>query len=357
MSSSNLVLEGSHQSTSTIPHSFSESEVNNMSNADDISIDSAEFDNTVVALDQLTLGTTPLDNLTTKQQETLEKFREMLEKERSKLTPLQTYYCFEDKYCFVRYLKARDFDIQKAFNLLKSTLTWLESPYKPYNLTAKQLWLEASPAKTYIKGVDKAGRPIIYLHAGRDFTKDPVTGLYLLVYNLIAASYRMGAGGTQMTWICDFSSYTTSSAPPLGVCKQAVEILSSHFPERLGLCLMVFAPKVFYWFYKLISPLIPPVTKQKIQFCKSTKPKEMRAFFEPFVEVSQLEKKYGGDQEFKYDHNEMWSKEVEHDLKRIQIIKDAGGMKAEDADTLLTEPTIDTMDKHVKFFKARHASK
>ncbi|EFC38658.1 predicted protein [Naegleria gruberi] len=338
-----------------MPHSYSESEIQNL--GDDVSIDSEEFNNTVVAMDQLTLGSTPLDGLTDKQLEILKKFTQMFEDDRSKLTQLQQYYCFHDRFCFVRYLKARDWDIPNATKLLKSSLTWIESSYKPFSLTAKQLWLEASPAKTYIKGHDKAGRPIIYLHAGRDFTNDPATGVSLLVYNLIAASYRMGPNGSQMTWICDFSSYTTKSAPPLAVCKQAVEILSSHFPERLGLCLMVFAPKVFYWFFKLISPLIPPVTKQKIQFCKGTKQKDMRAFFEPFVDMSQLEKKYGGDQDFTYNHKEMWAHEIEHDLKRLHKIKEAGGMKPEEADALINEPIIDTLEKHNKFFKARHASK
>lgn len=77
------------------------------------------------------------------------------------------------------------------------------------------MWYEASAAKIYIRGFDKANRPIVYLHAGRDLTKDPVVGLYLLVYTLIAATYRVVGEDDddnrcqQITWVCDFRDYTT----------------------------------------------------------------------------------------------------------------------------------------------------
>ncbi|KAG2382547.1 hypothetical protein C9374_005127 [Naegleria lovaniensis] len=297
-------------------------------------------------------------HLTDAQQGILEKFKEMVNGERSKMTNLQIYYCFHDEpKTLIRYLKARDWDLNNSFKLLKSSLTWIESSYKPYQLTAKQLWFEASAAKIYIRGFDKANRPIIYLHAGRDLTKDPVVGLYLLVYTLIAATYRVsstnGQECQQITWICDFRDYTTKSAPPLSVCKQAVEILGSHFPERLGLCLMVHAPKVFHWFYKIISPFIPPVTKQKIQFCKGTKHAELRAFMEPFIDVSQLDKSYGGDKDIIYNHEEQWREEMEWDKKRIMKMKEHGAIKEQEADQMLNEPVVNSMDKHVKFFKNR----
>lgn len=139
----------------------------------------------------------------------------------------------------------------------------------------------------------------------------------------------------------------------MSVCKQAVEILGSHFPERLGLCLMVHAPKVFHWFYKIISPFIPPVTKQKIQFCKGTKHAELRAFMEPFIDVSQLDKSYGGDKDIIYNHEEQWREEMEWDKKRIIKMKEHGALSEQEADQLLNEPVVNSMDKHVKLFKNR----
>ena len=349
-STTNLDQRDFHENN-TIHHSYSESDIG-VPPADEDIPDAIEELSTELNNRLSIQSSSPL---TDAQVEILNKFKANYEKQRSQLTPLQSYYIFDDSSCFVRYLKARDWDITNATKLLNSSLHWLES-YKPYALTARQLYLEASPAKIYIKGKDKVGRPIIYLHAARDATKDPAMGLYLLIYTLIAASYRMENGVQQMTWVCDFKGYSTKSAPPLSVCKQAIEVLSSHFPERLGICIMVNAPKVFHWFFKLISPLIPPVTKSKIQFCKSEKPQEMRKFFENFIDPSQFDTTYGGDQAFEYKHVDMWAEEMKWDQRRLEILRDANAMTAEDVKTLLEEPICDNKERHALVSKHKKAT-
>jgi len=50
-------------------------------------------------------------------------------------------------------------------------------------------------------------------------------------------------------------------------------------------------------FFKLISPFIDPVTREKMKFNESSR---------QYVPTEQLWKQYGGDLDFEYDHNSYW---------------------------------------------------
>ncbi|EFC44918.1 predicted protein, partial [Naegleria gruberi] len=199
----------------------------------------------------------------------------------------------------VRYLRARDFDVHKAFNLLKHSLEWIES-YKPHMINATKIDHEGSTGKMFVHGHDKFGRPVVYLVPARENTYDNVANIELLVYTLWTAVDRMDDGHTQMVWICDYSGYSMKNAPSLSVCKQTVEILSSHFPERLGVALIMNPPRVFSWFWKLISPFIPAATKEKIKFCNTSNKEEMMKFMEPYFTPDLVLKDFGGENEFEF---------------------------------------------------------
>jgi len=56
-------------------------------------------------------------------------------------------------------------------------------------------------------------------------------------------------------------------------------------------------PWVVSTFFKLISPFIDPVTREKMKFNESSR---------SYVPTEQLWKQYGGDLDFEYDHNAYW---------------------------------------------------
>ncbi|KAG2387492.1 hypothetical protein C9374_001086 [Naegleria lovaniensis] len=246
---------------------------------------------------------------------------ELVEKDRPKLTRYQEYYVFgaEPNYhCLIRYLRARDFDVKKSYDLLKSTLEWLED-FKPYLITASKMTKEAATGKIFCRGFDKFNRPVVYMSPGKENTYDGEGNIQLLVYSLFTAVARMPPGVSQMTWICNFEGYTMKNAPSLSVCKQTVSILSSHFPERLGVALIVNPPKVFSWFWKLISPFIPPVTKEKIKFCNSSKKEDMIEFFSPYFTLDMLPKDFNGNLDNTFTEA-VWEEEKKIDDTRLERI-------------------------------------
>lgn len=135
---------------------------------------------------------------------------ELVEKDRPQMTRYQEYYVFEAEpnyHCLVRYLRARDFDVKKSYDLLKSTLQWLEE-FKPYLITATKMTKEAATGKIFCRGFDKFNRPVIYMSPGRENTYDGEGNIQLLVYSLFTAVARMSPGVSQMTWVCNFEGYT-----------------------------------------------------------------------------------------------------------------------------------------------------
>lgn len=57
-------------------------------------------------------------------------------------------------------------------------------------------------------------------------------------------------------------------APPIaiGEARQVLHVLQTFYCERLGRAVCVRVPSLFWLFFKLISPLVDPVTKEKIRF-------------------------------------------------------------------------------------------
>jgi len=254
----------------------------------------------------------PRENLTVEQTETLNEFIQKLENEG--LTPKERKFC--DEACLLRYLRARDWDIKKANKLLRDTLEWHEE-YKPELITAEDLKEEASTGKMYRRGFDKMNRPVIFMNPGKENSTDYVRNVKLLVYTLERAIDSMTDGVETMTWIIDFNGYSRKNTLPYSVCMEVLGILSNHFPERLGACFFVDTPWVFSLSWKALSPFINPVTKSKVHFVNGS-PSAKEQVFNKFFDMSQLDEKYGGTNDFIYNHEVYWSNEIELDNQRIQ---------------------------------------
>ena len=60
--------------------------------------------------------------------------------------------------------------------------------------------------------------------------------------------------------------------PPLSTTRYTLDILQKHYPERLHRAYICNPPYVFRGFWKVVSPFVDPVTKQKVCFCTGRNP-------------------------------------------------------------------------------------
>ena len=59
-------------------------------------------------------------------------------------------------------------------------------------------------------------------------------GIHMVVYNMEAAVRAAEAAGQEKwVWIIDLADYTRANSPPLSITRETLNIMSSHYPERL----------------------------------------------------------------------------------------------------------------------------
>lgn len=80
-----------------------------------------------------------------------------------------------------------------------------------------------------------------------------------------------------------------------------LNILQTHYPERLAASLILNVPFLLHAFYKMISPLIDPVTRNKMKF--NPKPVEDGLFT---ADELMKDGGWGGSCDFVYDHDKYW---------------------------------------------------
>lgn len=250
------------------------------------------------------------DTLTQDQNETLNKFITKLEEEG--LTPKDRKFC--DENCLVRYLKARDFELTKAHKLLRGTLQW-RNAFKVDQIAAEHLTEQACTGKLFRRGHDTFGRPVVYMTPKHENSKDYDKNLQLLVYTIERCVESMGEDVQQMVWVIDFNGFSLTNSPPISVALATLNILSNHYPERLGTALLVDTPWLFGAFWKAISPFINPVTYNKIVFVKGEA--EKQKVFARYFDLNTIEKRFGGKLDFKWD-NSSWQNEIALDQARFK---------------------------------------
>lgn len=84
------------------------------------------------------------------------------------------------------------------------------------------------------------------------------------------------------------------------MARTVLNILQDHYPERLGVALILNVPFLLNAFYKLINPFIDPVSREKMKF--NPRVIEDNLFSRDMV----MSEWWGGDCDFEYAHDKYW---------------------------------------------------
>lgn len=191
---------------------------------------------------------------------------------------------------------ARDWNVNKAHKMLRSTLKWREE-FRPDEITFEDVKEAAQDGKIYQHGHDRYGRPIVVMTPGRERSRNYAQNIRFLVYSIercVRSMEASGQGQQQMVWIVDFKGYSRHNALPLNVSIETMNILANHYPERLGMGFLVDTPWIFSLLWRAVSPFINPATHQKIHFVSGNSKQEK---FSAFIDMAVLEKRFGGQHE------------------------------------------------------------
>ncbi|XP_058845647.1 SEC14-like protein 1 isoform X1 [Acipenser ruthenus] len=179
----------------------------------------------------------------------------------------------------LRFLRARDFNMDKAREILCQSLTWRKQHQVDYLL---ETWSSPQVLQDYYTGGwhhhDKDGRPLYVLRLGQMDTKGLVRALgeesllrHVLSINeegLRRCEENTGVFGRPISsWTClvDLEGLNMRHLwrPGVKALLRIIEVVEANYPETLGRLLILRAPRVFPVLWTLVSPFIDENTRKK----------------------------------------------------------------------------------------------
>lgn len=214
----------------------------------------------------------------------LRQMRDVIEKEdpSSKVTDDDTLR---------RFLYARELNVEKASAMFAKYRKWRQTfvplGYIPETMIRDELMKNS----VHMQGFDKRGRPIAVIFLARHIpcrkTIENLKCHFVYIFDKMSASSR---GQTKFTIIADFDGWTYKNVDIRGAIA-VLEILQDYYPERLGKVYLIHRPYIFWAAWKIVSPFIDQVTREKIVFVED---KHLNETLLNDIDESQLPEIYGG---------------------------------------------------------------
>lgn len=216
----------------------------------------------------------------------------------SQFAPLEPHErMFLTRDCLFRYLRATSWKLDQAETRLKVTLAWRREYGVDKKLTADYISVENETGKQVILGWDNEGRPCQYLRPSKQNTERSERQIEHLVYMLERTIDLMPPGQETLALLINFAETKSGQGATLAQGKQTLYILQNHYPERLGRALVTNVPFMIWGFFKLITPFIDPLTREKIKFNED---------MGKYIPREQLMKESQGLVNFDYSHQAYW---------------------------------------------------
>ncbi|KAF6818406.1 cral trio domain protein [Colletotrichum plurivorum] len=221
----------------------------------------------------------------------------------------------------LRFLRARKWDVDKAFVMMISTMNWrltemkvdeeimrtgeagaLEASRSSDANTKKlgqDFMAQARSGKTFIHGVDKAGRPVcmvrVRMHRQGEQCEESLEKY--TVFLIETCRMVLAPPVDTATIVFDMTGFSMANMDYTPV-KFMIKCFEANYPESLGAVLVHRAPWVFQGIWKIIKGWLDPVVASKVHFTNNVK--EMAEFIEP----SRILKELDGEEDWNYNYVE-----------------------------------------------------
>ncbi|KAJ8642073.1 hypothetical protein MRB53_018767 [Persea americana] len=205
----------------------------------------------------------------------------------------------------LKFLRAREFKVNEAFEMLRNTLRWREE-FRMDSILDEDLGFDLSSI-AYVNGVDLKGHPVCYNIYGvfeddnlyqKTFATEEKRERFLrwrlqVMEKCIQQKLNFKPGGiSSMLQINDLKNSPGPSKKELRMStKQAVALLQDNYPEFVAKNIFINVPFWYYAFYALLSPFLTQRTKSKFVFARPAKVTETLL---KYIAVDDIPICYGG---------------------------------------------------------------
>eukprot|EP01062_Namystynia_karyoxenos_P067126 TRINITY_DN60_c0_g3_i2.p1 TRINITY_DN60_c0_g3~~TRINITY_DN60_c0_g3_i2.p1 ORF type:complete len:313 (+),score=85.63 TRINITY_DN60_c0_g3_i2:716-1654(+) len=164
----------------------------------------------------------------------------------------------------LRYLTARKWDVEAARAQLLATLQWRGE--RAAQSAGECVLCSADPTAhcMALAGWDPVARPVLYsgYRFGRDRAPDSQLEHALCALDFAVTAMPPGVG--QLVIVVDFDGFGPSDASPL-LAQRMARLLQSHYPERMGLVILVEPPWVFDLVLRALGAILSERTMSKVR--------------------------------------------------------------------------------------------
>ncbi|KAL6206388.1 hypothetical protein ACLB2K_023636 [Fragaria x ananassa] len=198
----------------------------------------------------------------------------------------------------LKFLRAREFKVNEAFEMLKKTLQWRKDS-KIDSILEEEICSDLSSA-AYLNGVDREGHPVCYNIFGvfdseelyqKTFGNEEKRGQFLrwrvqLMEKSIQKLELRPGGATSLLQINDLKNSPGPIKKELRVAtKQAVGLLQDNYPELVAKNIFINVPFWYYALNALLSPFLTQRTKSKFVVARPAKVTETLLKYIPAEEI------------------------------------------------------------------------
>ncbi|KAF8968123.1 CRAL-TRIO domain-containing protein [Flammula alnicola] len=199
--------------------------------------------------------------------------------------------------CILRYLRASKWKVPTAIQRLEATLKWRRE-FGLYDVvSASHVEPEAVTGKEILFGYDVTGKPAFYMIPSRQNTNEATRQIQFAVWMLERGVDLMEPGVENLALLINFGD--RGKNPSISTALSVLHILQNHYPERLGLALIINVPFLVNAFFKVVMPLVDPITRQKVKF----NPEIIK---DGLFTSDMVMKEWNGDHHFEYNHEKYW---------------------------------------------------
>ncbi|CAO3688608.1 unnamed protein product [Rhizopus stolonifer] len=211
----------------------------------------------------------------------------------------------------LRFLRARKWDLNAAYNMLTNTLRWRLNMRVDDIVALGETGLrnelnrlksglgdsftaQLGSGKAYLGGPDKAGRGICFINVSlhkkeeQQFEVVKLLTMYIMETSRVIVHQPVESACI----VFNMDGFTLKNMD-FDFVKFLVTCFEAYYPETLGSCLIHKAPWVFSTVWSLITPLLDPVVASKIHFTKDTNE------LTQYVDISALPANISGEKDKK----------------------------------------------------------
>ncbi|EHA8589093.1 patellin-4 [Cocos nucifera] len=204
----------------------------------------------------------------------------------------------------LKFLRAREFKVKEAFEMLQNTLRWRKE--SNVDSILDELLDADLGAASYTDGVDREGHPVCYNVSGvfqDDKLYQKIFGteegrekflkwrVQLMEKGIQKLDFNPG-GVASMLQITDLKDSPGPSKKELRIAmKQVVQLLQDNYPEFVARNIFINVPFWYYAFNALLSPFLTQRTKSKFVFARPAKVTETLL---KYIPAESIPIKYGG---------------------------------------------------------------